>query len=133
MAALSDYLENKILDHILGGVDFARPANIHFALYTVGPTDSGGGTEVSGNGYSRLAMANNSTNFPAASGGSKSNGAAIVFPTATGNWGTITHVGIFDAASGGNLLWHGALSAAKLVESGDTPSYPVSSVVFTAN
>lgn len=133
MSAASDYLENKILDHIVGGGDYTRPANLYFAFFTVAPTDAGGGTEVSGNGYARVAMTNNSTNFPAASGGSKTNGVAIVFPTATGNWGTITHYGVFDAASGGNLLFHGALSASKLVENGDTPSYPVSSMTFTVS
>ncbi len=131
MSALSDYLENELLDHILGGGDFTRPATLYFGLYTAGPTDAGGGTEVSGSGYARASVTNNLTNFPAASGGTKSNGATITFPTATGNWGTITHVGIFDAASGGNLLLHGALSATKLIETGDTPVYPVSSFGFT--
>jgi hypothetical protein len=133
MSAASDYLENKILDHILGGGVFTRPPTLYLALYTAGPTDSGGGTEVSGSAYSRVAVTNNSTNFPAASGGSKSNGAPINFPTATGNWGTVTHFGVFDAASDGNLLFHGALNASKVIENGDTPSYPVSSMTFTAN
>lgn len=132
MSAASDYLENKILDHILGGVDFTRPATVHFAFFTIAPTDAGGGTEVTGGGYARVAVTNNSTNFPTASGGSKSNGTAIVFPTASAGWGTVSHYGVFDAASGGNLLFHGALSAAKLVETGDTPSYPVGAMTFTA-
>ena len=130
MSAFSDYLENEILDHILGGADFPRPATVHAALYTAGPTDAGGGTEVSGSNYARVAITNNSTNFPAASGGQKQNGAVIAFPTATGAWGTVTHVGLFDAASGGNLLMHAPLSQAKLIENGDTPSWPSGALTF---
>lgn len=133
MSAASDYLENKILDHILGGSDLTRPSTVYFAFFTAAPSDAGGGTEVSGGSYARVAVTNNSTNFPAAVGGSKSNGTAIVFPTASAGWGTITHYGVFDAASGGNLLFHGALAASKLVETGDTPSYPVGAMTFTAS
>ena len=133
MSAASNYLENKILDHVIGGSDYTRPATIYFALFTVAPSDAGGGTEVSGNGYARVAMTNNSTNFPAASGGSKTNAVAVVFPTATGNWGTVSHYGVFDASSGGNLIVHGAMTTAKLVENGDTASYPVSSFSLTVS
>lgn len=131
MSAASDYLENKILDHILGGGDYTRPANLYYAVYTSGPTDSGGGTEVSGGAYARVAITNNNTNFPTASGGTKSNGAAVTFPTATGTWGTVTHIGIFDAASGGNLIFHAALSASKVITTDDTLNYPIGSIVFT--
>ncbi len=134
MSALSDYLENKIADHILGGGDYVRPATVHVALFTSGPTDAGGGTEVSGSGYSRAAVTNNNANWPAASGGQKSNGAAITFGGgATGSWGTVTHFGIYDAATSGNLLFHGALTTAKLIESGDTPSFPANTLSFTFN
>lgn len=131
MSAFSDYLENKVLDHILGGADYTRPANVYYALYTAGPTDAGGGTQVTGNNYARVEVANNSTNFPASSSGQKQNGAIITFPTATGAWGTVSHVGIFDAASGGNLLMHAALSSTKVIENGDTPSWPVGALTFT--
>ena len=119
----SDYLENKILDHVLGGGDYTRPATVYVALYTVAPTDAGGGTEVSGGSYARVAVTNNSTNWPAASSGSKSNGTAISFPAATANWGTVVAFGIFDAASGGNLLYWGTLSASKAVNNGETASF----------
>lgn len=120
----SDYLENAILNHMFGGPDYVRPATVYIALYTAAPTDAGGGTEVSGGSYARVAVTNNATNFPAASGGSKSNGTAITFVTPTGSWGTVTHFGIFDAASAGNLLRYGALSVSKTVDPGDQISFP---------
>jgi len=83
----SNYLENKVLDHVLGGGDYTRPATVYVALYTVAPSDTGGGTEVTGGSYARAAVTNNSTNWPAASGGEKSNGTEITFETATASWG----------------------------------------------
>jgi len=130
MSALSNYLENEIADHILGGGDFTRPATVYAALFTAGPTDAGGGTEVSAGGYARVAVTNNGTNFPAASGGAKANGAAISFPAASATWGTVTHFALYDAASGGNLLLHGALTTSKLIESGDTPSFGIGTLAF---
>lgn len=126
----SDYLENQILDHVLGGGDYTRPATVYVALYTVAPTDSGGGTEVSGGSYARVAVTNNATNWPAASGGSKANGTAIAFPEATADWGTVLAWGIFDAASGGNLLYYGTLAANKTISTGDTASFAASDLVI---
>ena len=74
----SDYLENEILDHVLGGADYARPATVYIALYTADPTDAGGGTEGSGGSYAKASVTNNDTNWPAASSGAKSNGADII-------------------------------------------------------
>lgn len=127
----SNYLEDAILDHVLGGGNYSRPANVYVALFTSAPSDSGGGTEVSGGSYARATVTNNSTNFPAASGGVKSNGTAITFAQATGAWGTIVAFAIFDALSSGNMLYWGALTASKTVANGDTPSFPVGSLVFT--
>lgn len=119
MAAISDYLENKILDHVLSGSTYSPPATVYFALFTSAPTDAGGGVEVSGTGYARAAVTNNLTNFPAAVGGSKSNGAVVNWPEAGGSWGTVVHFGIFDSLTGGNLLFHAALPASKVVGTGD--------------
>lgn len=120
MSALSDYLENALLDHIFRNSTFTRPANIYVALYTAAPSDAGGGTEVSGGSYARQAIATGaSSGWDASSGGATANTATTTFPTATGNWGTITHVGLFDAVTGGNLLFHGALAASKVISSGD--------------
>lgn len=101
----SDYLESKVLDHLLGRTTYTAPATVYVALYTTAPTDAGGGTEVSGGGYARKAVTNDATNWPAASGGSKANGTAIAFPEATANWGTVVAWGLFDASSDGNLLY----------------------------
>lgn len=120
----SNYLENALLDHQLGGPDYVRPATVYFALYTVAPTDAGGGTEVSGGNYSRPAVTNNVTNFPAASGGLKSNGTAISFPVPSSSWGLVTHFGIFDAPTGGNLLRWGPLTQPKTIDPGDLVNFP---------
>lgn len=101
-----DYLENKLLDLAFGAVAFTAPATVYAAAYTVAFNDAGtGGTEVSGNAYARVAVTNNLTNFPAASGGAKTNGTALIWPMATpAGWGTIVAVGFWDASSGGNFL-----------------------------
>lgn len=130
MAGKSDYLENKILDHILGNTAFSPPATLYFGLYTAAPTDAGGGTEVTGGSYARVGMTNNTTNFPNASGGSKSNGADIAFPTATAGWGTVTHVGVFDAASAGNLLYWAPLTSPVTVPSGGDILFAAGQLVF---
>jgi hypothetical protein len=115
MAAISDYYENKIIDHMLRGQAFTPPSTIYLALYTVAPSDSGGGTEVSGGGYQRQPVT-----LSPASEGTTSNSADITFPTATSSWGTIVAVGIFDAQTGGNLLMWANLTQSKTVDSGDT-------------
>lgn len=129
--AMSNYLENKLQDHVLGGPDYARPATVYVALFTADPGETGATGEVSGGSYARAAVTNNSTNWPAASGGVKSNGTTITFPTATASWGTITHMAIFDAATAGNMLYHGALSASKTVGNGDTFDFPAGNISIT--
>ena len=121
----SDYLENKLLDHVLGGADYTRPATVYVALYTVAPTDAGGGTEVSGGAYARVTVTNNATNFPAASGGAKSNGTEIIFPEATASWGTVVALAILDAAAAGNFLYWADLTTSKAIASGDTAKFAV--------
>src|SRR5690349_18898367 len=116
MSSKSDYLENKILDHMLGGPDYTRPATVYVALFTTAPSDAGGGVEVTGGSYARVAVTNNATNFPGASGGAKQNANTITWPTATALWGTVVAVGIFDAASGGNLLFWALLPASKTID-----------------
>jgi len=129
--SFSDYLENEVLDHVLGGGDYARPATVYVALFTAAPTDSGGGTEVTGGSYARAAVTNNATNWPAASGGAKSNGTTITFATPTGSWGTVVAVGIFDASSGGNLLMWADLAVNKSVASGDVVEFPAGDLDVT--
>tara|TARA_Y100001938_G_scaffold146981_1_gene227133 strand:- start:1257 stop:1640 length:384 start_codon:yes stop_codon:yes gene_type:complete len=124
--SFSNFLELEILDHVFRNSAYTAPSTIHVALFTSAPNDAGGGTEVSGNGYARQSMA-----FSAASSGSISNSGSVEFPTATGSQGTITHVGLFDASSGGNLLAYGALSASKTVDSGDVFRFNASSVTIS--
>jgi len=125
MSALSNYLENKLLDHALGTASYTMPT-VYLALYTSDPTDADTGTEVSGGGYARQAVS-----FNAASGGSASNSSDITFPQATADWGTITHIGLRDASTGGNLLWYGALDVAKTINNGDTFEISAGDLVVT--
>jgi hypothetical protein len=117
MSAASDYLEDAVLDHFLGTASTSAPATVYLALFTTDPTDAGSGTEVStsGTNYSRQSIA-----FSAASSGTTSNSADVEFSQATGSgFGTVTHFGIFDASSAGNLLFHGALTDSKTIAAGD--------------
>lgn len=128
----ADYLEDKILDHVLGGGDYTRPTDVFIALYTTAPGDAGGGVEVSGNGYGRVTVTNNLTNWPASSGGSKSNGASFDFATASGgNWGTIQAFAVLDAISAGNFLYWGTVTTPKDVNDGDTAKFPIGSITIT--
>lgn len=124
----SDYLENKILDHTRGKTSYTMPT-AYVALFTAAPSDSGGGTEVSGSNYSRVTTAG--ADWTAASSGSGGNANAITFPTPSGSWGTVTHFGIFDASTTGNLLWWGSLTTSKTIGSGDTASFAVGALVLT--
>lgn len=116
MAAASDYLELKLLDHALGTAAFTAPTDVYVGLHTGSPADDdSGANEISGNAYVRKVAA-----FAAASAGSASTNATITFDAATGNWGTITHISLYDASSSGNLLFHGAVTTSKTIETGDT-------------
>lgn len=117
MAGFSDYLEDKVLDHVFGGSSYTAPGTLYVGLYTAAPSDSGGGTEVSGGSYARKSMP--AMTVSGTSPTEATNGAAVEFITATGSWGTVTHVGVFDAASSGNLMAWAALTASKTVSSGD--------------
>ena len=116
MSGFSDYLEDKVLDHVFGGNAYSAPGTLYVALYTVAPSDTGGGTEVSGGAYARqtAAFTVSGTNPTTAS-----NTAAIEYPTATADYGTVVAVGILDASSGGNLLAYSTLDSSKVVSSGD--------------
>jgi len=137
MGSKSDYLEAKLLDLVLGATAFSAPATVYLALFSVTPSDSGGGTEATGSGYARLAITNNTTNWPNATGTSpttKNNGTVLTMATATGDWSSGSNMvawGLFDASSGGNLLYWGALTEAKPVLNGDTPSFAVNAISIT--
>ena len=116
MSGFSDYLEDKVLDHVFGGNAYTAPTTLYVALYTVAPSDTGGGTEVSGGAYARqtAAFTVSGTNPTTAT-----NSAAIEYPTATADYGTVVAVGILDASSSGNLLAYSTLDSSKVVSSGD--------------
>lgn len=134
MGSKSNYLENALLDHVLGGGDYTRPATVYVGLWTSALDDTSDGStagEVSGGAYARVALTNNATNWPAASGGAKSNGTEITFPQATADWGTVTHFAILDAATLGNILYWGALTASKTIQDGDTASFAIGDLDIT--
>lgn len=114
MSAMSDFLELEVLDHVLGTGAYTMPSTVQIGLSTGSFNDDNSGTELTGNGYARVAIT-----FAAASSGSAATNATVTFPTATGSWGSVSHYGIFDAASGGNLLIHGAFDSAKTIGTGD--------------
>ncbi len=114
----SDYLENKYLGYVYTGAAFAAPTAVHLALYTVSPSDGGGGTEVTGGAYARLQKATTTANF-SLTGNTLTNATVFAWPDATASWGTVVAVGILDAATGGNLLHWGDLTASKAIGSGD--------------
>jgi hypothetical protein len=114
MAAMSDFLENALINATLRNTTYTSPADVYVGLFTTDPTDDGSGTEVSGGSYAREIAT-----FAAPSNGASSTNADVQFPQATANWGVVTHFAIFDALSGGNMLYHGILTAAKDIETGD--------------
>ena len=113
---MSNFLENALLNATLNATTYTAPATVYVSLWTSDPTDAGSGTEVSGGSYARTAVS-----FATASGtsGNVLNDADVTFPTATASWGTVGWIGINDAATSGNLLYHTALDTAKAIDSGD--------------
>ncbi len=121
MGSFTDYWEDRILDHIFGKGNYAPPT-IYVGLSTADPLDDSSGlAEPSGNSYARVQTS--ASDWNAASDGSLDNANDITFAQATGNWGTITHFALFDAATGGNMLAHGALSQSKAIDSSDAAGF----------
>lgn len=142
MSAMSDYLENKIVDQLFRGQTAPTTSTLYVALLTAAPSDSGGGTEVTGGSYARVAVTSSlanwagtqsagSTTASSGTGGQTSNNVAITFPTPSAGWGTVTHFGIYDASSGGNLLFYGALTISKTINQSDTVTFPAASLSVT--
>lgn len=142
MSAISDFLENKLIDQLFRGQTAASTGTLYVALLTAAPSDSGGGTEVGGGSYARVAVSSSLANWAGSqgagtttassgTGGQTSNNAAINFPTPSANWGAVTHFGIYDAASGGNLLFWGALTISKTINQADSVTFPAGSLAIT--
>jgi hypothetical protein len=126
---MSDYLANKMIDLLFRAQAYAWPATVYAALFTVAPNNAGGGTEVSGGGYLRMAItsgmtqwsgtqAAGSTAASSGTGGRTSNNASIVYPTPTGAWGTVVAESLKDASTAGNFLFSGALGSPRSISSG---------------
>lgn len=116
--SFSNYLETKVLDHVFGGTSYTAPSTLYLSLHTANPDEDGSGAEVSGGGYARQTITFTT------SGNTTSSSAAVEFPTATANYGTVTHVGVYDASSAGNLLAYAALTSSKTIETGDVFRVP---------
>lgn len=114
MAEMSNYLENAVINAVLRNTSYTSPATVYVGLFTSDPTDAGSGNEVSGGSYVRT-----SVTFGSPSNGVTTNSAAVEFPQATADWGTVSHIGIHDASSSGNLLFHTALDTSKAIATGD--------------
>lgn len=114
MAEMSNYLENAVINAVLRNTSYTSPTTVYVGLYTSDPGEGNTGTEVSGGSYARTAVT-----FGAPSNGVSTNSASVTFPTATGTWGTVTHIGILDALTSGNLLYYTPLDASKSIASGD--------------
>jgi hypothetical protein len=118
--SFSNYLETEILDHVFGGAAYTAPATLYLSLHTANPDEDGSGAEVStsGTAYARQTVAFTT------SGNTTSNTSAVEYPTATANFGTVTHVGVYDASTAGNLLCYAALTSSKTIETGDVFRVP---------
>jgi hypothetical protein len=114
MAEMSNFLEDALINATLRNTTYTSVATVYVSLWTTDPTDAGSGTEVSGGSYARTAVT-----FGAPSNGVTTNSADVTFPTATGSWGTVGWIGINDALTTGNLLYHSPLDVSKTVTSGD--------------
>ena len=126
MAEMSNYLEGALINATLRNTSYTSPSTVYLALYTSDPTDADTGTEVTGNAYARQSIT-----FGAPSNGASTNTAAIEFPQATGSWGTVAYIGIRDASTSGNLLYHTALDASKAIATGDVFRVAIGSLSVT--
>lgn len=126
MAAMSNYLENALINAVLRNTSYTSPSTVYVALYTDNPGEGGTGTEVSGGSYARVAAT-----FGAPSNGVALNSGAIEFAQATASWGTITHAAIYDASTSGNMLLYAQLTTSKAIDSGDVFKFAVGELSIT--
>ena len=123
--SFSNDFETRVLNYVFTASSVTRPTAWHIALYTAAPNDAGGGTEVTGGAYARQSVAFS------VSGNTATNSGAVEYPTATASYGTVSHVGVFDAATGGNLIAYAALSASKAIDTGDVFRVPAGDLDIT--
>jgi hypothetical protein len=123
--SFSNYLETELLDHVFANNAYASPSAVYVSLHTANPDEDASGAEVSGGGYARQAGS-----FTV-SGNTATTSAAIEYPTATADYGTVTHVGIWDASTSGNMLAYAALTASKTISTGDVFRIPTGDLDIT--
>jgi len=132
MVGFVDTVEQALLDHFLTDPAYTPPATMYLALSTTTPTEAGGNfTEPVGNAYARVSTV--AADWSAATGtapATKTNTATKTFPTATGSWGTVTHFGLYDASTAGNLLAFGLLGTSKTIDNGDTASFAAGALIL---
>ena len=126
MAEISNYLEDALINGTLRATTFTAPAAVYVSLHTADPTDAGTGTEVSGGSYIRQAAT-----FAAPSNGASATSADITFPQATASYGTVGWIGIWDAQTTGNMLYHTALDTSKAIDTGDIFKIATGSLTVT--
>lgn len=140
-AAMSDYLENKVIDHLFRGTAYTAPTTLYVELYTSACSDSARGTEVSGGSYARASIASSTTNWAgtqsagstavsSGTGGTTSNNIAINFATPSASWGTVTYVGLSDAITAGNMLVCIGPITSQTISNGNTVTFPIGSLTF---
>jgi len=133
MSAASDYLENKLVDHVTGKASFTKPT-AYVALCTAAPNDASTGSTITEADYTSYARVETSaSDWDAASSGSAANAAAIEFPECTGGSNTVTHFVLVDASSSGNVLVHGALSSSLDISDGITPSFAIGTLTVSCD
>lgn len=131
MSQMTNYLEKKLLDHTLGKAAYSMPPTAYLALFTSDPGETGSfAAEVSAGGYARQAITSAMAATNATTGVSN-NSNVITFGPASADWGTITHIGIVDASSAGNMLLYGALTSARTIQNGDSLQFAAASLVVT--
>ena len=130
MSSFTDHTENLVLTWLLTSGTATRPTAWYVGLFTAAPSDTGGGTEVSGNAYARVVTG--TITVSGTSPTNATNAAAIEFAAASGgNWGSIGWAGIFDASTSGNLLAWAPLSTARTINDGDVLRIPATSLSIT--
>ena len=125
--SFSDYLEDKLLKHVFTNTAYTSPTALYVALYTAAPTDAGGGTEISGSSYARTAV----TFTVSGTNTLCTNSANVEFPAATGSWGTIVALAIYDASTAGNFLAWSDLAVSKTIATGDIFRIPAGDLDIT--
>jgi len=125
--SFSNSAETLVLNWLFTAGSATRPTSWYLALFTSNPDEDASGTEVSTSG---TAYARQSVAFTV-SGNTASNSAAVEFPTATASYGTVTHVGVFDASTAGNLIAYAALTTSKAIDTGDVMRVPAGDLDIT--